>query len=80
MTLAMAVSSRIRQLLEEHNMTQYQLYKNSGVPQSTISTILHMVDNTPKLVTIAQIAEGFGMGLDEFFACPIFSIDNLEIQ
>ncbi len=80
MTLAMAVSSRIRQLLEQHNMTQYQLFKSSGVPQSTISTILHMVDNTPKLLTIAQIAEGFGMGLDGFFASPLFGLDNLDIQ
>ncbi len=80
MTLASAVSIRIRQLLEQHNMTQYQLFKSSGVPQSTISTILHAADKTPKLATIAQIAEGFGMGLDSFFDNGIFAFGKLDID
>lgn len=80
MTLASAVSIRIKQLLKDNNITQYQLHMRSGVLQSTISTILHMVYKTPKLVTVTQIAEGVGMGLDQFFACELFGYGNLEVE
>lgn len=31
-----AVSRRLKELLEAHSMTQYQLFVSSGVPKSTI--------------------------------------------
>lgn len=80
MKLTTAVSERIRELLNERGMTQYQLYKKSGVPQSTISTILAEKDKTPKLLTVAQIAQGFDMGIDEFFANTKFSFEELEVD
>ncbi|MFI3167835.1 MAG: helix-turn-helix transcriptional regulator [Bacillota bacterium] len=80
MKLTTAVSKRIRELLNERGMTQYQLYKKSGVPQSTISTILSEKDKTSKLLTIAQIAQGFDMGLEEFFASANFSFTELDVE
>ncbi|MFI3165323.1 MAG: helix-turn-helix transcriptional regulator [Bacillota bacterium] len=80
MKLTTAVSKRIRELLNERGMTQYQLYRKTGVPQSTISTILSEQEKTSKLLTIAQIAQGFEMGLDEFFAKADFSFEELEVE
>ena len=37
MKLSEAVGKRVENLLAERNMTQYQLYKNGGIPRSTIS-------------------------------------------
>ena len=37
MKLSDAVGKRVENLLAERNMTQYQLYKNGGIPRSTIS-------------------------------------------
>ncbi|MFI3162912.1 MAG: helix-turn-helix transcriptional regulator [Bacillota bacterium] len=80
MKLTTAVSKRIRELLNERGMTQYQLYRKTGVPQSTISTILSEQEKTSKLLTIAQIAQGFEMGLDEFFTKADFSFEELEVE
>lgn len=50
MRLNEAVSRRLSELLEEKNMTQYQLYVKSGVPKSTIGNIIHCTyDGSVKL-------------------------------
>ena len=38
--LNQAISKRLSELLNERNMTQYQLYMKSGVPKSTIGNIM----------------------------------------
>lgn len=80
MLLKSAISQRIKELLKEKNITQYQLYKNTGVPQSTISTILTEVDKTCKILTIAQIAQGLGIGLNDFFNSSLFDVEEIEID
>lgn len=80
MKLRTAISARIKELLEERKMTQYQIFKNTGVPQSTISTIMAEKDKTCKILTIAQIAEAFDMGLKEFFDSEIFAFDNIDVE
>ena len=40
MKLNEAVTRRIRELCNERGITQYQLYLKTGVPQSTLSTIM----------------------------------------
>ena len=41
MKLNEAVSARLRELLAEKGMTQYQLYMKSGVPKSTIGNVIN---------------------------------------
>ena len=41
MQLNEAVSARLRELLQERDMTQYQLYMKSGVPKSSIGNIVN---------------------------------------
>lgn len=73
-----AIAKRIKELLKEKNMTQYELFKATGVPQSTISTILNAETKTVKLSTIYEICCGFNIELSDFFACEYLKLDNLD--
>ena len=76
MKLSVAVGQRIEKLLREHNMTQYQLSKNGGIPRSTISVTVSGKHNTVKLDTIYQICATLNITLEEFFKDELFS--NIE--
>ena len=78
MQLNEAVSKRITELLEENGMTQYQLFLKSGVPQSTLSTVMNCTFPSVKMRIIYEICEGFEICLDEFFDSPLFSSDNIS--
>ena len=43
MQLNEAVSRRLVELMQERGMTQYQLYMKSGVPKSTIGSLVNCV-------------------------------------
>ena len=73
-----AVRKRILELLQERDMTQYQLFKRTGVPKSTISSIINCLHPSVKLRIIHEICQGFGIGIAEFFDSPLFDEDNLE--
>ena len=59
MYLNEAVAKRIKELCEERSMTQYALSMASGVPQSTLSTIMSCSYPSMKLRVIYEICEGF---------------------
>ena len=71
--LNQAVSRRLSELLDERKMTQYQLYMKSGVPKSTIGNIINCSYDSVKLRI-----QGLEIGIDTFFASPLFKEDNLE--
>lgn len=76
--LSQAVSQRLCELLEERNMTQYQLYVKSGVPKSTIGNIINCSYDSVKLRIIHELCQGLEIGISDFFASPLFEEDNLE--
>ncbi len=78
MKLNQAVSERLAQLLNEKGMTQYQLYMKSGVPKSTIGNVINCSYDSVKLRVIHEMCQGLGIGLDAFFASPLFDENNLE--
>lgn len=78
MTLKVAIAKRINELLSKNNMTQYELYKRSGVPQSTISTILNAEIKTVRLSTLYDICSGLNIELSVFFDCDYLKMENLE--
>lgn len=78
MKLNEAVATRIKELCRERDMTQYQLFIASGVPQSTLSTIMRCAFPSMKLRIIYEICEGFQISLEEFFHSPLFDRENLE--
>lgn len=78
MKLNQAVSKRLSELLDERNMTQYQLYMKSGVPKSTIGNIINCSYDSVKLRVIHELCQGLSMDLPSFFSSPLFQEENLE--
>lgn len=78
MKLNEAVAKRIKQLCKERSITQYQLFLKSGVPQSTLSTIMSCTYPSMKLRIIYEICDGLEITLEEFFASPLFARSNIE--
>ena len=59
-------------------MTQYQLFMKSRVPKSTIRNIVNCSYDSVKLRVIHEMCQGLEIGLDTFFASPLFDENNLE--
>ena len=77
MSLSEAVSLRVEELMAERNLTQYRLYKLSGVAQTTIGEIRLRRNKSVSLSIIYEIAQGLDMSLYEFFDSPLFKGDNI---
>ena len=78
MRLNHAVSLRLSQLLNEKQMTQYQLFIRSGVPKSTIHNVLHENYQTVRLGILHELCPGLDIDLSDFFASPLFKEEYLE--
>lgn len=73
-----AISQRLKDLLTEKGMTQYQLYMNSGVPKSTIGNVINCSYDSVKLRIIHEMCQGLGIDIPAFFNSPLFEEKNLE--
>lgn len=78
MKLNEAVAYRIKELCKEHGITQYQLYLKTGVPQSTLSTIMKCSYPSIKLRIIYEICDGLEIDLEDFFTSDVFKRENIE--
>lgn len=78
MQLNEAVSQRLRELLAERGMTQYQLFKRTGVPRSTIGNLVQCAYPSVKLRVIHELCQGLEISLSDFFASPLFDENELE--
>ena len=78
MQLNEAVSARLKELLRERHMTQYQLYMKSGVPKSSIGNIVNCAYDSVKLRVIHEICQGLEINISDFFDSPFFDETNLE--
>ena len=61
------VVARIQELCQSRSWTYYRLAKASGIPYSTLSTMLHktVVPSVPSLI---KICRGFDITLAQFFS------------
>lgn len=78
MQLNEAVSKRLAELLNERQMTQYQLFLKSGVPKSTIGNVINCAYDSVKLRIIHEMCQGFGITVSEFFQSELFDDNNLD--
>lgn len=78
MQINQAVSIRVKELLSKNHMTQYQLSSKSGLPRSTVSNIVNCAYPSMKLRIIHELCQGFGIGVKDFFASPLFDEENLD--
>ncbi len=61
------VLDEITRLRLERGWSEYELAKNSGLSQSTIST-WYRKGQTPTIQTLDKVCKGFGITLSQFFA------------
>ena len=80
MNLQRAVATKIVRLLAEHHLTRYALCKRIALPESSLKNIIDERYTDIKLSTVANIADGFGMTLTEFFDDPLFAKENLDLD
>lgn len=80
MNLNTAITKRLKEIIKAKNITQYRLSANSGVPQSTISTILNGKNNDFKLATILALIYGLDITAKDFFDSELFDYDNLLLK
>lgn len=78
MKLNEAISARLTELLNERQMTQYQLYIRSGVPKSTIGNVINCSYDSVKLRIIHEMCQGLEISIIDFFNSPLFAETNLE--
>lgn len=76
MKLTEAISKRVQSLLNQKGLKQYYLFKNGGIPRSTISNIINCQKKRVSTDTIYQICLTLGISLQEFFSDEVFK--NLE--
>ena len=78
MQLKEAIRLRLKELLQETGMTQYQLFLKSGVPKSTIHNVIHGNYPSVKIRIIHEMCQGLGVSLSTFFTSPVFDEENLD--
>ena len=78
MKLNQAISERLTELLNERQMTQYQLFMKSGVPKSTIGNVINCSYDSVKLRIIHEMCQGLEIDIPEFFNSPLFTENNLD--
>ena len=78
MKLKDAFIKRLKSILKERGLTQYALFKLSGVPQSTISTILNSETKSISLRTIYEICSGLNIELSDLFDDEILKLENID--
>ena len=61
------ILENITKLRIERNWSEYELAKNSGLSQSTIST-WYRKNQTPTIQTLDKVCKGFGITLSQFFS------------
>ena len=62
------VATKIKEIMQEQNLTIYKLEDLSGVYSSTIAMFLTRQTRTIRLENLLYICEGLNISLSEFFA------------
>lgn len=76
MNINEATIIRIRTLSKAQRLSMYELAYKTGMPPSTVKSIMNGKSKNPGIVNIKKMAEGLGLTIREFFDDDIF--DNLE--
>lgn len=80
MKVSEAVATRIRQILEEKNMTQYRLEQNSGLNKGTLTSLMYARYKGVNLTTLITVIRTLGITIENFFNSPLFNEEHLDIE
>lgn len=61
------IANRINELCEKQGISRYQLSKQCGLSESSISNLINRKSD-PQCSTISKICDGFGITMSQFFA------------
>ena len=75
-----AIANRILQLCDEKGIAVNELANVSGIPPSTVYSILNEKSQNPGAVTIKKLCDGLEITLGEFFSTPEFDALEQEIK
>jgi len=76
MTIAQATKERIEQLATQKGYNFCQLANISGIPYSTMKSIIYCQSKNPGISTIKKICDGLNITITDFFNTETFR--NLE--
>lgn len=76
MNINEATITRISTLSKAQRLSMYELAYKTGMPPSTVKSIMNGKSKNPGIVNIKKMAEGLGLTIREFYDDDIF--DNLE--
>lgn len=79
MKIKEAVAKRITELCEINNITINTLANISGMPPSTIYSMLNQKSQNPGIVSIKKLCDGFDISVREFFDSELFDDNEQEI-
>lgn len=74
------VKERILSLCKERGLTPNGLSYSSGVPQSTIKSILNDESKNPGIVTIKKLCDGLNITITDFFNTTEFRELEQELK
>ncbi len=80
MKLNQSVPLRIREILQQKNMSQYKLEKLSCISHNTMNALMNGHYKSCNLYTLTLIVNALNMSLSEFFNSPYFdnTINDVE--
>lgn len=76
MRVKQAIAQRIIEVCDERSIAINALANMSGIPPSTLYSILNSKSQNPGTVTIQKLCDGLGISIREFFDSDLF--DGLE--
>ena len=76
MNITQAVKKRFEQLCYEKDLNFCRLASLSGVPYTTVKSILYGQSQNPGIATIKKLCDGLEISITEFFNTDYFK--NLE--
>lgn len=76
LNIAEATKLRIEELCAEQNINFCRLATISGIPYTTIKSIIYNQSKNPGITTIKKICDGLNISITDFFNTDVFR--NLE--
>ena len=80
MNIKEAVAKRILDLCAERNIAVNALASVSGIPPSTVYSMLNEKSKNPGVVSIKKICDGLEISIRDFFDSELFDDLEQEIQ
>ena len=79
MNINEATITRIRTLSKAQRLSMYELAYRTGMPPSTVKSIMNGKSKNPGIVNIKKMAEGLGLTIREFYDYDFFyDLDFVE--